>query len=215
MWVLGLDGSATGDVTALVAVSMEDVPQIEVINYWQPTPGNPVPVLDVEERIREACKERQVVSIRCRPVPVDQKPPGAPRGGLPGARVPADAWAVSAGHELVLRSRGEQGPDPRREPRARAPWPTPSSRPTLEGSGSSRTSRSRRAGSTWRWRRSWRSTGRRRACWQNDQVLLMASGQPRAQHPTRTARRVRSSSQQRDVLFHLNVTAPPSTRGTP
>jgi len=27
--------------------------------------------------------------------------------------------------------------------------------------------------------------------------------------------RVRSSSQQRDVLVHLNVTAPPSTRGTP
>jgi phage terminase large subunit-like protein len=26
MWVLGLDGSATGDVTALVAVSVEDVP---------------------------------------------------------------------------------------------------------------------------------------------------------------------------------------------
>lgn len=63
MWVLGLDGSATGDVTALVAVSMEDVPHVEVIEWWQPTLGNPVPVLDVEERVREACRERQVVSI--------------------------------------------------------------------------------------------------------------------------------------------------------
>lgn len=63
MWVLGLDGSATGDVTALVAVSMEDVPHIEVIDYWQPTTSDPVPVLDVEEAIRIACKERQVVNV--------------------------------------------------------------------------------------------------------------------------------------------------------
>jgi phage terminase large subunit-like protein len=63
MWVLGLDGSATGDVTALVAVTVEDVPHVEVIDYWQPTTQDPVPVLDVEEAIRIACKERQVVNI--------------------------------------------------------------------------------------------------------------------------------------------------------
>lgn len=63
MWVLGLDGSATGDVTALVAVSVEETPRVEVIDYWQPTEGNPVPVLDVEEAIRSACRQRQVVSV--------------------------------------------------------------------------------------------------------------------------------------------------------
>jgi len=63
MWVLGLDGSATGDVTALVAVSVEDVPRVEVIAYWQPTTQDPVPVLDVEEAIRIACKEHQVVNV--------------------------------------------------------------------------------------------------------------------------------------------------------
>lgn len=63
MWVLGLDGSATGDVTALVAVSVEDRPHVEVISYWQPTTSDPVPVLDVEEAIRMACKARQVVSV--------------------------------------------------------------------------------------------------------------------------------------------------------
>jgi phage terminase large subunit-like protein len=63
MWVLGLDGSATGDVTALVAVSVEDLPHVEVIAYWQPSTQDPVPVLDVEEAIRMACKERQVVNV--------------------------------------------------------------------------------------------------------------------------------------------------------
>jgi phage terminase large subunit-like protein len=63
MWVLGLDGSATGDVTALVAVSVENMPHVEVVSYWQPSERDPVPVLDVEEAIRIACKERQVVSI--------------------------------------------------------------------------------------------------------------------------------------------------------
>ena len=63
MWVLGLDGSATGDVTALVAVSVEETPHVEVIDYWQPTDANPVPVLDVEEAVWRACRERQVISI--------------------------------------------------------------------------------------------------------------------------------------------------------
>jgi phage terminase large subunit-like protein len=63
MWVLGLDGSATGDVTALVAVSVAEVPHVEVIDYWQPSERDPVPVLDVEEAIRIACKERQVVNV--------------------------------------------------------------------------------------------------------------------------------------------------------
>jgi phage terminase large subunit-like protein len=66
-WVLGLDGSATADVTALVAVSVEDRPHIEVIAYWQPDDENPVPILDVEEAVRVACKERQVISIVCDP----------------------------------------------------------------------------------------------------------------------------------------------------
>jgi phage terminase large subunit-like protein len=34
-----------------------------VIDYWQPTTQDPVPVLDVEEAIRIACKERQVVNV--------------------------------------------------------------------------------------------------------------------------------------------------------
>jgi phage terminase large subunit-like protein len=63
MWVLGLDGSATGDVTALVAVSVEDLPHVEVIDYWQPSSEAPVDVLLVEETIRQACRDRQVVSI--------------------------------------------------------------------------------------------------------------------------------------------------------
>jgi phage terminase large subunit-like protein len=63
MWVLGLDGSATGDVTALVAVSVEDLPHVEVVAYWQPTERDPVPVLEVEEAIRVVCKERQVANV--------------------------------------------------------------------------------------------------------------------------------------------------------
>jgi phage terminase large subunit-like protein len=62
-WVLGLDGSATADVTALVAVSVHDRPHIEVVAYWEPSEGTPVPVLDVEEAVRQACRDRQVVSI--------------------------------------------------------------------------------------------------------------------------------------------------------
>ncbi|MDP9328025.1 MAG: terminase large subunit [Actinomycetota bacterium] len=62
-WVLGFDGSSVGDATALVAVSVEERPHVEVIQWWQPTAAAAVPVLDVEEAIRRACRDRQVVKV--------------------------------------------------------------------------------------------------------------------------------------------------------
>ena len=41
---------------------------MEVIDYWQPSERNPVPVLDVEEAVRAACRDRQVISIVADPV---------------------------------------------------------------------------------------------------------------------------------------------------
>lgn len=69
--VLGFDGSFNNDCTALVAVSVEEQPHIEVVDLWEAPataePGWRVPVLDVEQAIRAACRRWQVVEIACDP----------------------------------------------------------------------------------------------------------------------------------------------------
>ncbi|GAB2934144.1 hypothetical protein GCM10027047_33200 [Rhodococcus aerolatus] len=68
--VLALDGSFSGDSTVLVAVSIEAVPHAEIVAIWQPhlePDGYRVPVADVEQAIRDACKRLSVREIACDP----------------------------------------------------------------------------------------------------------------------------------------------------
>lgn len=69
--VLGFDGSFNGDCTVVVAVEVGEVPHIEPIAAWEkPEEAGAdwqVPVLDVEEAIRNACKKYEVVEIACDP----------------------------------------------------------------------------------------------------------------------------------------------------
>ncbi len=69
--VLGFDGSFNGDCTALVVVSIDDRPAIQVVELWErPVDAPPdwqVPILDVEEIIRNACRRWQVREIACDP----------------------------------------------------------------------------------------------------------------------------------------------------
>jgi phage terminase large subunit-like protein len=64
--VLGFDGSKSNDSTALVAVSVESAPHVEVIGLWEKPRGNDdwrVPREDVKNTIREACKRFRVFEI--------------------------------------------------------------------------------------------------------------------------------------------------------
>lgn len=69
--VLGFDGSFNGDCTAIVAVSVEENAHIEPVAVWekpdQATAEWQVPVLEVEDAIRNACKKWQVQEIACDP----------------------------------------------------------------------------------------------------------------------------------------------------
>jgi phage terminase large subunit-like protein len=64
--VIGMDGSFSQDCTALVAVSCEKTPHIDVVALWEPPLADSdyrVPVADVEEAIRDACRRWQVREI--------------------------------------------------------------------------------------------------------------------------------------------------------
>lgn len=65
--VLGFDGSRNGDATALVIVTVEEQPHIDVIGVWErpldASPDYQVPRAEVLEAIRKACRDYQVLEI--------------------------------------------------------------------------------------------------------------------------------------------------------
>jgi phage terminase large subunit-like protein len=69
--VLGFDGSFNGDCTVVVAVTCEEVPHIVPLNVWEkPEEAGAdwqVPILDVEEAVRQACRNYEVAEIACDP----------------------------------------------------------------------------------------------------------------------------------------------------
>ena len=69
--VLGFDGSFNGDCTAIVAVTVEEVPHIFPVAVWEkPDEADAswqVPVLEVEDAIRNAATRWQVLEIACDP----------------------------------------------------------------------------------------------------------------------------------------------------
>ncbi|WBP87048.1 terminase large subunit domain-containing protein [Kitasatospora cathayae] len=73
--VLGFDGSFSNDSTALVVVSCtvseDDKPHVDVVAAWEKPQGVgqdwAVPIIDVEDEIRRACRKWQVREIVCDP----------------------------------------------------------------------------------------------------------------------------------------------------
>lgn len=67
--ILGFDGSFNNDSTALIVVTCETKPHIDVVACWE-NPNDDtwrVPIFDVEEAIRAACRRWQVREIACDP----------------------------------------------------------------------------------------------------------------------------------------------------
>jgi phage terminase large subunit-like protein len=96
--VLGFDGSFSGDCTALVAVTVEPRPHVELVELWEAPEGSRdwrVPVVAVEDAIRAACRRWRVREVAADPyrwarslelldgegIPVGEYPQGPARMG--------------------------------------------------------------------------------------------------------------------------------------
>ncbi len=68
--VLGFDGSFSGDCTALVAVTVEPRPHVELVELWEAPEGSRdwrVPVVAVEDAIRAAARRWRVLEVAADP----------------------------------------------------------------------------------------------------------------------------------------------------
>jgi phage terminase large subunit-like protein len=64
--VVSFDGSFNGDCTVLVVAKVDQRPHIDLVELWEPD-GRQVPVVDVEQAIRAACRRWRVLEIAADP----------------------------------------------------------------------------------------------------------------------------------------------------
>jgi phage terminase large subunit-like protein len=64
--VLAFDGSFNGDTTVLVVATVDQRPHVDLVELWEAA-GTQVPILDVENAIRAACRRWRVLEIAADP----------------------------------------------------------------------------------------------------------------------------------------------------
>jgi phage terminase large subunit-like protein len=118
--VLGFDGSFSGDCTALVAVTVEARPHVELVELWEAPEGSRdwrVPIVAVEDAIRAACRRWRVLEVAADPyrwarslelldgegIPVGEYPQGPARMG------PATSRFYAAVVDRLLTHDGSSG----------------------------------------------------------------------------------------------------------
>lgn len=119
--VLGFDGSFSNDSTALVVVELGDVPHVDVVECWERPaeagPGWRVPIADVEDAIRAACRRWQVREIVCDPFRWARTYQVLEDEGLPIVEFPQSPQrmipATQRFYEAVLNSGLTHSGDPR------------------------------------------------------------------------------------------------------
>lgn len=118
--VLGFDGSATGDTTALVAVTVDPEPVVKVLGLWERPPDASewrVPRGEVKDAIRQACRDYNVREVAADEWIWNDSLEELADEGLPIVRFPQNltrmAPATQRFYELVTTRKIYHDGDPR------------------------------------------------------------------------------------------------------
>jgi len=68
--VVSLDGSYSGDATALLVATVSKTPHVDKVALWEPPDGQEeyrIPIHEVEDAIRAACRRWKVIEVVCDP----------------------------------------------------------------------------------------------------------------------------------------------------
>jgi phage terminase large subunit-like protein len=118
--VLAFDGSFSGDATVLVSATIEDRPHLELLACWEPPEGARdyrVPVLEVEDKIREVCRTRKVREVVADPYRWNRSLQILEAEGLPIVEFPQSPQrmtpATTGLYEAIMNQAVTQDGDPR------------------------------------------------------------------------------------------------------
>jgi phage terminase large subunit-like protein len=64
--VLSFDGSFNGDTTVLVVATVDQRPHVDLVELWEAA-GRQVPIVDVEQAIRAACRRWRILEVAADP----------------------------------------------------------------------------------------------------------------------------------------------------
>ncbi len=117
--VISLDGSFSQDATALVVATVSPRPHLDVAGLWEPPNGDPdfrVPVADVEEAIRTACRRWQVREVVADPFRWTRTLQALTAEGLPMVELPQSPQrmtpATTGLYEAVVNRQVTHSGDP-------------------------------------------------------------------------------------------------------
>lgn len=105
--VLALDGSFNGDATGLLAATVSATPHVDKLALWEPPKLDSdyrVPVADVEQTIREACKRWRVVEIIADPFRWTRTLQALEAEGLPVVEFPQSPNRLTAATSDLYRA---------------------------------------------------------------------------------------------------------------
>jgi phage terminase large subunit-like protein len=118
--VLGLDGSFSQDCTAIVAVTVKEQPHVDVVELWEPPAGDMayrVPVADVEDAIRDACRRWNVMEIVADPFRWTRSLQALEAEGLPVVEYPQSPQRMTPAttqlYEAIVNGQVTHSGDPR------------------------------------------------------------------------------------------------------
>lgn len=118
--VIALDGSFSQDCTALLAATISATPHLDVVELWEPPVGQSdfrVPVADVEEAVRDACRRWQVREVVADPFRWTRSIQALEAEGLPMVEMPQSPArmtpATTGLYEAVVNKSVTHSGDPR------------------------------------------------------------------------------------------------------
>ncbi len=118
--ILALDGSFSQDATGLLACSVGEVPHLDVVALWEPPVGRTdyrVPVADVEQAIRDACRRWRVPEVDADPYRWTRTLQALEAEGLPMVEFPQSPQrmtpATTGLYEAIVNRQVTHSGDPR------------------------------------------------------------------------------------------------------
>lgn len=94
--VIALDGSFSDDTTALLVATVSATPHVDKLAVWEPENGERVPVADVEDAIRAACRRWRVTEIIADPFRWTRTLQALEAEGLPVVEFPHSPTRLTA-----------------------------------------------------------------------------------------------------------------------